>query len=106
MRFGDAHGVVPMAEALRSALEARGVEKNHIVNMRAGGDIDAEVFSKIEASGIFLVFGSAKYGEVGTCFVFGTASTDDPRSATCRTPATRRALSTRASMRTSTRRRS
>ena len=63
MRFGDGHGVVPMAEALQTALEARGVKKNHIINMQAGGDIDAEVFSKIEASDIFLVFGSAKYGE-------------------------------------------
>ena len=63
MRFGDTHGVVPMAEALQAALEARGIKKNHIINMKAGGDIDAEVFSKIEASEIFLVFGSAKYGE-------------------------------------------
>ena len=63
MRFGDTHGVVPMAEALQTALEARGIQKNHIINMKAGGDIDAEVFSKIEASEIFLVFGSARYGE-------------------------------------------
>ena len=31
--------------------------------MAAGGDIDTEVFSKIERCDTFLVFGSAKYGE-------------------------------------------
>ena len=61
-RFGDEHGVVPMATELGVALEARGV-KLSIVNMMGGGDIDQAVINGIEACDTFLVFGSAKYGE-------------------------------------------
>ena len=43
LRFGAEHGVVPMAEALRTVLAARGVTAI-IINMAAGGDIDTEVF--------------------------------------------------------------
>ena len=62
MRFGDEHGVVPMATELATALEVRGA-KLSIVNMMGGGDIDQAVIDGIEACDTFLVFGSAKYGE-------------------------------------------
>ena len=62
MRFGDQHGVVPMATELGVSLEARGI-KLSIINMAGGGDIDTAVFETIEQCDTFLVFGSAKYGE-------------------------------------------
>ena len=62
MRFGDEHGVVPMAQELGVELEKRGA-KLAIINMAGGGDIDLEVFSGIESCDTFIVFGSAKYGE-------------------------------------------
>ena len=62
MRFGDEHGVVPMATELATALEVRGA-KLSIVNMMGGGDIDQAVIDGIEACDTFLVFGSVKYGE-------------------------------------------
>ena len=61
MRFGDQHGVVPMATELGVSLEARGI-KLSIINMAGGGDIDTAVFETIEQCDTFLVFGSAKYG--------------------------------------------
>ena len=62
MRFGDEHGVVPMATQLGAALEERGAQLT-IVNMAGGGDIDRAVIDGIESCDTFLVFGSAKYGE-------------------------------------------
>eukprot|EP01044_Picomonas_judraskeda_P006679 COSAG03_NODE_677_length_6352_cov_24.786982_5_plen_113_part_00 len=62
LRFGPEHGVVPMANQLRDSLAARG-GRARIINMSAGGDIDSEVFKGIEECGVFVVFGSAKYGE-------------------------------------------
>ena len=62
MRFGDEHGVVPMAQELGLELEKRG-KKLAIIDMAGGGDIDREVFSGIESCDTFIVFGSAKYGE-------------------------------------------
>jgi hypothetical protein len=62
MRFGEQHGVVPMAQELQRALASYGVHL-HIIDMQAGGNINKEVFSAIEASDTFIVFGSAKYGE-------------------------------------------
>ena len=56
-------GVVPLeAEKLRGLLEARGVSLE-IINMKAGGDIEAAVISGIEHCDTFIVFGSMKYGE-------------------------------------------
>ena len=63
MRFGDEHGVVPMATELGLALEARGA-KLSIINMMGGGDIDQAVIDGIEACDSFLVFGSMAYGEI------------------------------------------
>ena len=62
MRFGDKHGVVPMAKQLQRALSAHGI-KLHIIDMMAGGNINKAVFSAIESSDTFIVFGSAQYGE-------------------------------------------
>jgi hypothetical protein len=62
LRFGAEHGVVPMAEELRAALETRGMHAI-IINMLAGGDISEEVFQWIEHCDTFVVFGSAHYGE-------------------------------------------
>jgi hypothetical protein len=62
MRFGDEHGVMPMAVQLRSALYERGYYAK-IVDMVSGGDIDAEVFRWIEHCDTFVVFGSRHYGE-------------------------------------------
>ena len=62
LRFGKEHGVVPMANELATALKAFGGE-GKIIDMKAGGDIDTEVFKSIENSDAFVVFGSAKYGE-------------------------------------------
>ena len=56
-------GVVPVAaEELQAALEQRRVAMQ-IINMKAGGDIDAAVFEGIEHCDTFIVFGSMKYGE-------------------------------------------
>ena len=62
LRFGDKHGVQPMAEALQAALAPKGVEAK-IINMKADGNIKKEVFSQIEACGTFVAFGSKHYGE-------------------------------------------
>jgi hypothetical protein len=62
LRFGVKHGVVPMAKQLQCALAQRGTRAK-IIDMMAGGDIDATVFSSIEECGTFVVFGSAEYGE-------------------------------------------
>eukprot|EP01046_Picozoa_sp_COSAG06_P027016 COSAG06_NODE_2360_length_7005_cov_13.853026_12_plen_182_part_01 len=56
-------GVVPLeAEKLRALLEGRGVSLE-IINMEAGGDIDAAVIGGIEHCETFIVFGTMKYGE-------------------------------------------
>ena len=62
LRFGAEHGVVPMAKQLQGALARRGTQAR-IIDMMAGGDIDATVFRSIEECGTFVVFGSAQYGE-------------------------------------------
>eukprot|EP01047_Picozoa_sp_COSAG01_P091549 COSAG01_NODE_23125_length_827_cov_3.089286_1_plen_246_part_01 len=62
LRFGAEHGVVPMAKQLQGAMAQRG-EEARIIDMMAGGDIDATVFRSIEECGTFVVFGSAQYGE-------------------------------------------
>eukprot|EP01047_Picozoa_sp_COSAG01_P074934 COSAG01_NODE_12680_length_1700_cov_11.066209_1_plen_377_part_10 len=62
LRFGAQHGVVPMAKQLQGALARRGTQAR-IIDMMAGGDIDATVFRTIEECGTFVVFGSAQYGE-------------------------------------------
>ena len=62
LRFGPGHGAVPMARMLQSSLAERGAML-HIIDMEAGSDIDAEIFSKIERCGTFLVFGTSRYGE-------------------------------------------
>eukprot|EP01047_Picozoa_sp_COSAG01_P010114 COSAG01_NODE_425_length_17240_cov_29.899306_1_plen_458_part_10 len=62
LRFGAKHGVVPMAKQLQGALARRGTPAR-IIDMMAGGDIDATVFRSIEECGTFVVFGSAEYGE-------------------------------------------
>eukprot|EP01045_Picozoa_sp_COSAG04_P017588 COSAG04_NODE_1565_length_6321_cov_5.077306_9_plen_546_part_00 len=59
LRFGEEHGVQPMAEELQAALLPKGVEAR-IINMKAGGDIDTAVFSQIEYCGTFVVFGSER----------------------------------------------
>eukprot|EP01043_Picozoa_sp_COSAG02_P088875 COSAG02_NODE_25925_length_645_cov_1.133700_1_plen_98_part_00 len=58
LRFGAEHGVLPMAVELRGALASRG-GRSKIVDMKAGGDIDTEVFRGIERCSTFVVFGSA-----------------------------------------------
>lgn len=58
LRFGAEHGVLPMALELRAALASQG-GRSKIVDMKADGDIDTEVFSGIERCGTFIVFGSA-----------------------------------------------
>jgi hypothetical protein len=63
MRFGDEHGVVPMAQELQRALADPYGADLHIINMKAGGNINTAVFSAIEHCDTFLVFGSAAYGE-------------------------------------------
>ena len=50
------------AEKLRALLEGRGVSLE-IINMEAGGDIDAAVIGGIEHCETFIVFGTMKYGE-------------------------------------------
>jgi hypothetical protein len=56
-------GVVPLeAEKLRVLLKGRGVSLE-IINMKAGGDIEAAVIRGIEHCDTFIVFGSATYGE-------------------------------------------
>ena len=56
-------GVVPPeAERLRAALAAMSVSLQ-IIDMMAGGDIDAAVIAGIERCNTFIVFGTAKYGE-------------------------------------------
>ena len=61
MRFR--HGfVLREAVFLERELEKYGY-KLHIIDMRAGGDIDEKVFSTIEHCNIFLVFGTRDYGE-------------------------------------------
>jgi hypothetical protein len=62
LRFGPEHGVVPMAEQLRSSLAPHGATLN-MVDMVGGGDIDLAVQTGIEQCDTFIVFGSAKYGE-------------------------------------------
>eukprot|EP01045_Picozoa_sp_COSAG04_P007212 COSAG04_NODE_372_length_15668_cov_11.135975_9_plen_376_part_00 len=62
LRFGDAHGVEPMAKELQAALKAKGVYAK-IVDMQADGNIKKEVFSQIEACSTFVAFGSKHYGE-------------------------------------------
>eukprot|EP01047_Picozoa_sp_COSAG01_P077265 COSAG01_NODE_13854_length_1526_cov_5.946741_1_plen_317_part_01 len=62
LRFGAEHRVVPMAKELQGALTQRGAPPK-IIDMMAGGDIDAAVQRGIEASDTFVIFGSAKYGE-------------------------------------------
>ena len=60
MRFD---GVVPgEAAKLKAALFESNVALE-IINMKAGGDIDAAVIDSIEHCDTFIVFGSAKYGE-------------------------------------------
>eukprot|EP01045_Picozoa_sp_COSAG04_P031889 COSAG04_NODE_6066_length_1419_cov_1.087121_2_plen_317_part_01 len=62
LRFGESHGVQPMAEELQAALKPKGVDAK-IINMTAGGNIHEEVFSQIEACSTFVAFGSKHYGE-------------------------------------------
>eukprot|EP01044_Picomonas_judraskeda_P035960 COSAG03_NODE_15651_length_424_cov_0.809231_1_plen_103_part_00 len=63
LRFGAEHGVLPHATQLHDCLLAVHGVKSTIVNMAAGGDIDAQVFQSIENCSAFIIFGSAKYGE-------------------------------------------
>jgi hypothetical protein len=62
MRFGDNHGVVPMATSLQGEMETFG-KTLEIINMVGGGDIDLAVQEGIMRCDTFIVFGSAKYGE-------------------------------------------
>jgi hypothetical protein len=56
-------GVVPKHVAeLQAAMEPRDVTMK-MVNMTAGGDIDAEVFEWIEHCDFFIIMGSEEYGE-------------------------------------------
>jgi hypothetical protein len=60
-RFKDGR-VLPEALHLQTQLSKVGVELI-LVDMTAGGDIDATVFSNIERADTFLVFGTADYGQ-------------------------------------------
>jgi hypothetical protein len=62
LRFGAEHQVVPMAKQLQGAMAHRG-EKANIIDMLAGGDIDAAVQHGIKTCDTFVIFGSSKYGE-------------------------------------------
>ena len=61
MRFKNG-GILPEASQLQREL-AKHATPMKIIDMKAGGDIDTEVFSAIEACDTFLVFGTSGYGE-------------------------------------------
>eukprot|EP01047_Picozoa_sp_COSAG01_P024000 COSAG01_NODE_1467_length_10217_cov_33.824570_16_plen_211_part_00 len=52
----------PEAIQLQQALRQEGVDLM-IIDMKAGNDIDTEVFTSIEEAETFLVFGTSRYGE-------------------------------------------